>query len=150
MLRKIFSSRTSLGTWALEAKGDVLSRTRKLASSAQVTEFLATTTKKFENGPKAELLFSAEEYEGRLSKLRKSMAELDVSACLFTSMHNTAYFSNFVYCSFGRPYGLIVGGEHAKGGTSLSAMIDGGQPWRRTFGDNLIYLIGRGTITFER
>ena len=35
------------------------------------------------------------------------MGELDISACLFTSMHNTAYFSNFVYCSFGRPYGLV-------------------------------------------
>ena len=35
------------------------------------------------------------------------MAELDISACLFTSMHNTAYFSNFVYCSFGRPYGMV-------------------------------------------
>lgn len=35
------------------------------------------------------------------------MGELDVSACLFTSMHNTCYFSNFVYCSFGRPYGLV-------------------------------------------
>ena len=38
---------------------------------------------------------------------RKSMGELDVSACLFTSIHNTCYFSNFVYCSFGRPYGLV-------------------------------------------
>ena len=39
------------------------------------------------------------------------MSELEVEACVFTSMHNTAYFSNFVYCSFGRPYGLVVGKE---------------------------------------
>jgi len=142
MLRRLtFSEASLLGTSAKTLSSFYLrtSGTHGFASSAQVTEFLATTTKKFENGPKAELLFSAEEYEGRLSKLRKSMGELDVNACLFTSMHNTAYFSNFVYCSFGRPYGLVVGDEPGKGGTSLSAMIDGGQPWRRTFGDNLIY-----------
>jgi len=141
LLRRLLSSEASLGTSA-KTLSSFYARTpgaHGFASSAQVTEFLGTTTKKFENGPKAELLFSAKEYESRLSKLRKNMGELDVSACLFTSMHNTCYFSNFVYCSFGRPYGLVVGGEPGKGGTSLSAMIDGGQPWRRTFGDNLIY-----------
>ena len=57
------------------------------------------------------------------------MAEKGISACIFTSMHNTAYFSNFVYCSFGRPYGLVVTMDEEP--CSLSALIDGGQPWRR-------------------
>ena len=34
----------------------------------------------------------------------------------------------------------VVGGEHAKGGTSLSAMIDGGQPWRRFFNQSSPWL----------
>ena len=62
---------------------------------------------------------------------------------------NRGYLSEAHLCK-------VVGGEPGKGGTSLSAMIDGGQPWRRsiliifsdllntlfccrTFGDNLIY-----------
>ena len=52
-------------------------------------------------------------------------------------MHNVAYYSNFVYCAFGRPYGLVVGLEGAP--VTLSALIDGGQPWRRGYGDNLVY-----------
>lgn len=41
------------------------------------------------------------------------------------------------YCQFGRRYGFFVDHQHA---TSISAGIDGGQPWRRTFGGrNLTY-----------
>jgi creatinase len=41
-----------------------------------------------------------------------------------------------MHCYFGRNYGLVI--EHTKT-TSISAGIDGGQPWRRTFGHNVTY-----------
>ncbi len=92
--------------------------------------------KTIRNGAKATATFSAEEMSRRLDGLRERMSELDVDACLFTSYHNINYFGDFLYCSFGRPYGLVVTHEDA---TSISANIDGGQPWRRTFGDNVVY-----------
>ncbi|MDC0435178.1 hypothetical protein OAM69_06005, partial [bacterium] len=36
------------------------------------------------------------------------MVENDVSATVLTSMHNVAYYSGFLYCSFGRPYACVV------------------------------------------
>ncbi|MEM8749040.1 MAG: aminopeptidase P family protein [Pseudomonadota bacterium] len=88
------------------------------------------------NGEKGSLPFSSSEYERRLRGLRAIMNTQDVPAVLFTSMHNIAYYSGFLYCSFGRPYGLVVTAERC---TTISANIDGGQPGRRGFGDNLIY-----------
>ena len=88
------------------------------------------------NGEKIKGTFSAAEMEGRLRRLRGLMAERGIDCALFTSYHNINYYGDFLYCSFGRSYGLVVTGQDA---TSISANIDGGQPWRRTFGDNLIY-----------
>ncbi|WP_420406027.1 aminopeptidase P family protein [Nisaea sp.] len=88
------------------------------------------------NGDKAPLPFSAAEYERRLRGLREIMDGLDLEAVLFTSMHNIAYYSGFLYCSFGRPFGCVV--THDKC-TTVSANIDGGQPWRRSIEDNVIY-----------
>lgn len=89
-----------------------------------------------ENGEKAPLPFSKAEYERRLKTLRGIMANRGVEAVLFTSMHNIAYYSGFLYCSFGRPYGCVVTADRC---TTVSANIDAGQPWRRSFGDNVIY-----------
>ena len=88
------------------------------------------------NGSKSPLPFSAAEYEGRLAVLRKLMSDKGLRAVLLTSMHNVAYYSGFLYCSFGRPYACIV---TETGCTTISANIDLGQPWRRSYGDNLIY-----------
>ncbi|MEM7300179.1 MAG: aminopeptidase P family protein [Pseudomonadota bacterium] len=88
------------------------------------------------NGSRAPLPFSDDEYENRLAALRSLMERRDVEAVLFTSMHNVAYYSGFLYCSFGRPYGLVVTREKC---VTISANIDGGQPGRRGFGENLIY-----------
>ena len=88
------------------------------------------------NGDKAPLPFSASEYERRLAALRAVMAAQDLPAVLLTSMHNVAYYSGFLYCSFGRPYGCLVTPERC---VTLSANIDGGQPWRRSHGENRIY-----------
>jgi creatinase len=82
------------------------------------------------------LPFAAEEYDDRLDGLRALMDLHGVEACLFTSMHNIAYYSGFLYCSFGRPYGLVVTPTQS---VTISAGIDAGQPWRRCHGDNLTY-----------
>ncbi|MGB1109790.1 MAG: aminopeptidase P family protein [Gammaproteobacteria bacterium] len=89
-----------------------------------------------QNGDKAPLPFSDREYEQRLSKLRQLMSEHGVDAMLLTSMHNIAYYSGFLYCSFGRPYGCVVTPDSC---VTVSANIDLGQPWRRCYGDNVIY-----------
>ena len=89
-----------------------------------------------ENGPKANLPFSDAEYASRLVKLRRLMSDTGVGAVLLTSMHNIAYFSGFLYCSFGRPYACVVTEDRC---VTVSANLDGGQPWRRCYGENLIY-----------
>ncbi|MFX0542149.1 aminopeptidase P family protein [Roseovarius sp. S4756] len=91
---------------------------------------------RFHNGEKAPLQFEAAEYEARLKGLRARMADLGVDVAVFTSMHNIAYYSGFLYCAFGRPYGLVVTADQD---VTISAGIDAGQPWRRSHGDNITY-----------
>ena len=89
-----------------------------------------------QNGRKQSPIFSAAEMENRLAKLRTQMAAENIDAVIFTSIHNINYYNHFVYCSFGRPYGLVVTQDKLK---SITANIDGGQPWRRGFGENVIF-----------
>ncbi len=91
---------------------------------------------RFHNGEKAPLPFAAEEYEARLAGLRQRMQTAGVTAAVLTSMHNIAYYSGFLYCAFGRPYALVVTAQDC---VTISAGIDGGQPWRRCHGDSLTY-----------
>ena len=63
---------------------------------------------RFHNGEKAKLPFSEIEYEARLKGLRQIMEDAGAQAVVLTSMHNIAYYSGFLYCAFGRPYGLVV------------------------------------------
>lgn len=89
------------------------------------------------NGEKAKHTFSDAEYASRLHKLRAHMAEAGLDAVLMTSYHNINYYSDFIYCYFGRSYGLVVTQDNA---ATISANIDGSQPWRRTAcGDNIVY-----------
>jgi creatinase len=89
------------------------------------------------NGTPVTPTFPAAEMERRLAAIRARMAEGQIDAALFTSYHNINYYSDFLYCYFGRRYGLVV--DHEKM-TSISAGIDGGQPWRRTYGGrNMTY-----------
>ena len=90
---------------------------------------------RFHQGEKT-LPFSSDEYDARLSNLRNIMSNKGLDACIFTSMHNIAYYSGFLYCSFGRPYGLIVTADNS---ITISAGIDAAQPWRRCHGDNITY-----------
>lgn len=88
------------------------------------------------NGEKAKPTFSAAEMQRRQDSIRGHMAQAGIDAALFTSYHNINYYGDFLYCYFGRRYGLVI--DHSIA-TSISAGIDGGQPWRRTFGGNLTY-----------
>jgi creatinase len=92
--------------------------------------------KQIRNGAPVRRTFSDAEFARRQSALRTILAQGEVEAVLFTSIHNINYYSDFLYCSFGRPYGLLVTPDRA---VSISANIDGGQPWRRTFGDNVVF-----------
>lgn len=88
------------------------------------------------NGEKFPSPFSDAEMDRRLQNLRRHMAEHEIDACLFTSMHNIGYFSTFIYCSFGRNYGLVI---DEKSATPIAAGIDGGQPWRRSREEVITY-----------
>ena len=92
--------------------------------------------KTIHNGDKVHPTFSVQEMERRVTALRKEMADTGVDAVLFTSYHNINYYSDFLFTSFGRNYALVVTQDT---NTTISANIDAGQPWRRSFGDNLVY-----------
>jgi creatinase len=91
---------------------------------------------RFHNGTKAVLPFEPAEYEDRLAGLRAIMEMHSLDAVVLTSMHNVAYYSGFLYCSFGRPYACVVTADQC---ITVSAGIDAGQPWRRSHGDNITY-----------
>ena len=88
------------------------------------------------NGEKAKLPFSNNEYNQRLNKLRSIMDKDNLDMIILTSMHNIAYYSGFIYCSFGRPYGCIITENKI---VTISANIDASQPWRRSHCENIIY-----------
>jgi creatinase len=92
--------------------------------------------KTIHNGDKVHPTFSIQEMERRVTALRKEMAGSGVDAVLFTSYHNINYYSDFLFTSFGRNYALVITQDT---NTTISANIDAGQPWRRSFGDNLVY-----------
>ncbi|WP_438810642.1 M24 family metallopeptidase [Roseobacter cerasinus] len=91
---------------------------------------------RYHNGEKSPLPFDPTEYEARLAELRERMEVAGTTAAVFTSMHSIAYYSGFLYCAFGRPYGMVVTETDA---VTISAGIDAGQPWRRSFCDNVTY-----------
>ena len=92
--------------------------------------------KEIPNGEKVVGTFSEKEMRSRLDSLRTVMSDMEIDSVLFTSIHNINYYSDFLYCSFGRPYGLVVTKNRA---VTISANIDAGQPYRRTYGENLVY-----------
>ncbi len=98
------------------------------------------------NGDKSYLPFSAAEMDRRQNAVRAWMAENDVDGALFTSYHCINYYSGWLYCYFGRKYGMVITPEAA---TTISAGIDGGQPWRRSHGGNITYTDWRRDSFFE-
>lgn len=91
---------------------------------------------RFHNGTKAHLPFEDAEYEDRITQLRERMDAAGATVAVFTSMHNIAYYSGFLYCAFGRPYALVITETEC---VTISAGIDAGQPWRRSYGDAITY-----------
>ena len=91
---------------------------------------------KWHNGEKDWSPFSDQEMARRQNDLRRHMASNRIDAALLTSYHGICYYSGFLYCYFGRKYGMAIDAQNA---TTITAAIDGGQPWRRTFGDNVTY-----------
>ena len=88
-----------------------------------------------ENGKK-KLPFSKEEYNSRIFKLRTEMDRNNLDMIILTSMHNIAYYTGFIYCSFGRPYGCLITKNKL---STISANIEASQPWRRSHCENVIY-----------
>ena len=93
-------------------------------------------TMRWHNGEKGWNPFSDAEMDRRQAGIRALLAARNIDAALFTSYHNICYLSGFLYCSFGRRYGLVIDHERT---TVIAAGIDGGQPWRRSHGDVLTY-----------
>jgi len=88
------------------------------------------------NGSKVKLPFTETEYQNRLKKIRNVMYEKNIEMTILTSIHNIAYYTGFIYCSFGRPYGCVVTQEKI---VTISANIDASQPWRRSHCENIIF-----------
>lgn len=88
------------------------------------------------NGEKVQLTFSDAEFERRLAGLRQIMAEKELDAVVLTSYHNIKYYSDFLFTYFGRSYALVVTPNDT---VSVTANIDAGMPWRRSYGENIVY-----------
>ena len=88
------------------------------------------------NGDKVKLPFTEKEYQRRLDNLRNVMNNNNLDMIILTSMHNIAYYTGFIYCSFGRLYGCVITKNKI---STISANIDASQPWRRSHSDNVIY-----------
>lgn len=100
----------------------------------------------YQNGTRVLPTFTAAEMARRHAALRHHMARDKIDAALFSSYHCINYYSDFLYCQFGRRYGLIIDHDTV---TSISAGIDGGQPWRRTAGHNIVYTDWRNDNYFH-
>ena len=81
-------------------------------------------------------IFPDSEYETRVEKLRSYMAAHNIEACVFTSYPTILYYTGHLYYEFGRNYGCVVTHDNI---CLITALVDGGNPWRRCYGDNLVY-----------
>ncbi|MDE0419135.1 MAG: aminopeptidase P family protein [bacterium] len=97
-------------------------------------------------GDKVYRPFSDAEMRRRQDALRNWMAAHDVDAALFTSYHCINYYSGWLYCGFGRRFGMVITGDAA---TTISTGTDGGQAWRRSFAENIAYTDWRRGNYFE-
>lgn len=88
------------------------------------------------NGAKVPHTFSDAEFERRLGDLRTIMVEKDLDAAVLTSYQSIKYYSDFLFTYFGRPYALVVTPQDS---VTITANIDAGMPWRRSYGENIVY-----------
>ncbi len=106
-----------------------------MAATANATDDMIHVAK-WHFGQKEWSPFSDAEMSRRQNGLRAHLANHKIDVALFTSYHNINYYSGFLYCYFGRKFGLVI---DAKSATTITPAIDGAAPWRRTFGDNITY-----------
>ncbi|HWC24484.1 MAG TPA: M24 family metallopeptidase [Flexivirga sp.] len=88
------------------------------------------------NGSKVPLTFSDAELERRIDGLRSIMADLRLDAVVLTSYHSIKYYSDFLFTYFGRSYAMVVTADDT---VTITANIDAGMPWRRSYGENIVY-----------
>ncbi|MFC6704351.1 M24 family metallopeptidase [Flexivirga alba] len=88
------------------------------------------------NGSKVPLTFSDAELERRIDGLRSIMADLKLDAVVLTSYHSIKYYSDFLFTYFGRSYAMVVTADDT---VTITANIDAGMPWRRSYGENIVY-----------
>ena len=88
------------------------------------------------NGTKVPLTFSDAELERRIAGLREIMAAKDLDAVVLTSFHSIKYYSDFLFTYFGRSYAMVVTKDDT---VTVTANIDAGMPWRRGYGENIVY-----------
>lgn len=88
------------------------------------------------NGEQLDLTFSDQEFERRLARIRTLLSSHNLDAFVLTSMHNIKYYSDFVPSPFGRTFAVVITPEDS---TTVTPWVDGGMPWRTTYGDNIVY-----------
>ncbi len=88
------------------------------------------------NGEKVPLTFSDTELENRIAGLRAIMTAQQLDAVVLTSYQSIKYYSDFLFTYFGRSYAMVVTLDDC---TTVTANIDAGMPWRRSYGENLVY-----------
>lgn len=88
------------------------------------------------NGEQDKLTFSDQEFDRRLSRVRELLSSHNLDAFVLTSMHNIKYYSDFVPSPFGRIFAVVITPESS---TTVTPWVDGGMPWRTTYGDNIVY-----------
>ncbi len=88
------------------------------------------------NGSKVPLTFSNTELESRITGLRQIMADNKLDATVLTSYQSIKYYSDFLFTYFGRSYAMVVTADET---FTITANIDAGMPWRRSYGENIVY-----------
>ena len=86
------------------------------------------------NGQQLDLTFSNAEFERRLTRVRELLSTHNLDAFVLTSMHNIKYFSDFVP-SHSVAFAVVITARI----DNRYPWVDGGMPWRTTYGDNIVY-----------
>lgn len=124
-------------TASTQGKGLMMSATPLNGAPATAGDNgLLERTKIIHNGEKVPLTFSDAEMMRRIDRLRAQMVSQGIDAVVMNSYHNIKYYTDFLYTYFGRKYGLVITPNAV---VTITANIDGGMPWRRSFGDNVVY-----------
>ena len=81
---------------------------RSMASVTSTRDVALPRSLRRHNGQKVKGTFTQQEMQRRVDMVRTYMEVHEIDTCVFTSIHNVNYFSDYLYCSFGRPYAFII------------------------------------------